>query len=289
MKKIVFYIIPLVILWACIPKGKEEVSLKRLNPTEIRAMIQNKKFNYAYATFLNEHGNPIDSTEKSELGQGKLAKDYYINKKGSIEEVRVRQMNLSDQFLEIAIRELSASTLALDDQVHIDCYLIQEYLEKMQEADQRLAWNDWDKRQALQAQEERILLSIIDQCGFPTLSKNDSLKENNLFYERLIFGSTKLLSYYLPEIEQGAIQGCFPLKYLAVIQDRLLSRHGFKQWYGTQIFRGRLAKIEDPEHVDKRREVMGLQPIDSLLQQFDTTLEKELLRLQKSELVAPSD
>jgi hypothetical protein len=53
---------------------------------------------------------------------------------------------------------------------------------------------------------------------------------------------------------------------VAILEDRLRTRAGRRQLYGTQLVRGEQstlepAPIEDPKHVDLRRDAAGLPPL----------------------------
>jgi len=59
------------------------------------------------------------------------------------------------------------------------------------------------------------------------------------------------------------------------LEDRILMREGKKQIYGTQLHSGpktngklELYPIDDEEHVDERRAIVGLQPLAEYLKQF---------------------
>ncbi len=255
-------------------------SLHKMSESQILESIYANNFNYVYAQFKNEDGEALDSTDKLLLSQGKLAKDYYQDETGNIKEVRVRPMTLDDQFLTVQIRELSKNNIGQLKQVLVDCYKKEEYLTKILEHGQTILWNDWVKKETLDQQSLAIIYSIIEQCGFPSL-QNENDKADKLLMSQLLNGSLKMLSYYYPKLKSLAKEGKLPLKYLAYAEDRLLLRHGFKQWYGTQLFRMKKFGIEDIQHLDRRREVMGLEPMLSYLSTFDDKYTEQYLNLVK--------
>ncbi len=274
------------LLAACHWFQQPKQCLTKMSEREILDRIYKQHFNYVYASFKNEAGEALDSLDKLLLSQGKLAKDYYKDETGAIKEVRVRPMTLDDQFLEVQIRELSKNDIRQLKQVLVDCYKKEEYLIKIQEYSRTIPWNDWEKKEILDQQSLAIIYSIIEQCGFPCLENIDQ-EANKLLMNHLLNGSLKMLSYYYPKLKELAKQGKFPLSNLAFAEDRLLLRHGFKQWYGTQLFRLKKFGIEDIKHLDKRREVMGLEPMLTYLKKFDRKYTEQYLDLlEKTEILA---
>lgn len=74
---------------------------------------------------------------------------------------------------------------------------------------------------------------------------------------------------YFPLIEKAAKNGDIRLTALATIKDRILFEDGDPQIYGTQVYKGELYDLSDPEYVDQRRAEVGLQPIKEYLRQFN--------------------
>jgi len=72
---------------------------------------------------------------------------------------------------------------------------------------------------------------------------------------------------YLPLIKEAAAQKEARRSDLAMLEDRILTREGKKQVYGTQLRlnqttqRMELYPIEDEENVDSRRAAVGLEPL----------------------------
>ena len=70
---------------------------------------------------------------------------------------------------------------------------------------------------------------------------------------------------YLEDMKKAADLGDIPWSLLATLIDRIETRDGKKQTYGTQFHQvnGEWVPlpIEDPEHVDERRHKVGLPPL----------------------------
>lgn len=78
---------------------------------------------------------------------------------------------------------------------------------------------------------------------------------------------------YLPTLRKAVKEGNAQPSDLALLEDRVALGHGRKQTYGTQIttdLQGAfLAPLSDPDHVDQRREKVGLGPIAEYLESFN--------------------
>lgn len=85
---------------------------------------------------------------------------------------------------------------------------------------------------------------------------------------------------YLPVIRNAVKEGKTFSSNLAILEDRIAMRKGEKQIYGSQSFTNATGKkytypIEDPEHVDERRKVMGMQPMKEYLASMNNTWDLE--------------
>jgi len=81
---------------------------------------------------------------------------------------------------------------------------------------------------------------------------------------------------YLPLLEEAAKRGEAKPADVAMLEDRVLTREGKKQRYGTQLHSGPdtggklvLYPIDDEEHVDERRAAVGLPPLAEYLKLFN--------------------
>jgi hypothetical protein len=68
---------------------------------------------------------------------------------------------------------------------------------------------------------------------------------------------------------------------LALLEDRILLKQGKKQIYGSQINTDQTTQLdyvcplEDPDHVDKRRAEVGLEPMSAYLTRFKINWDPE--------------
>lgn len=94
---------------------------------------------------------------------------------------------------------------------------------------------------------------------------------------------------YLPVIREAVASGRAQPRHLALLEDRVALREGRKQRYGTQLkwnerVKGyRLAPLEDPDHVDERRKVMGLPPLAVYLAQWGLNWDVEQYKKEMSQ------
>ena len=73
---------------------------------------------------------------------------------------------------------------------------------------------------------------------------------------------------YFPLIEKSVKNGDLSKEQYALMKDRMLMDEGKPQIFGSQIKNGKLYDLESPENVNKRRQEMGLEPIEDYLKRF---------------------
>ncbi|MEL6638541.1 MAG: DUF6624 domain-containing protein, partial [Bacteroidota bacterium] len=121
------------------------------------------------------------------------------------------------------------------------------------------------------------ITDIIDQNGWPG-KKKVGAAGNMTVWLIIQHADISTQEKYLPILEESVLQGESQAKHLAMLQDRILMRKGLKQKYGSQVRRNRdtnqyeIYPIEDVEDVDKRREAIGLAPMDEYLQRWKLTM-----------------
>lgn len=129
--------------------------------------------------------------------------------------------------------------------------------------------------QAIDAANRARLKQIISRYGWPTSewAGRDGVHAAFLIVQHADLEWQKQM---LPLIEESVRRGDLEAKNLALLTDRLLVREGRPQRYGTQltIVNGRVAfnPIEDPDNVDARRAVLGLQSLVEYKRQVEQQL-----------------
>jgi hypothetical protein len=162
----------------------------------------------------------------------------------------------------------------------------QKHRQEMMELMDRMAASDSEKiakkwRQAVERQNDldsknqQRLDQIIKEYGWP---KRSVFGEEASGVAFLIVQHAELdyQKKYLPLIKEAASQKEARQSDLAMLEDRILTREGKKQIYGTQVRlnqttqRMELYPIEDEGNVDTRRSAVGLEPLAQYLKRaFD--------------------
>ena len=111
------------------------------------------------------------------------------------------------------------------------------------------------------------LEKIMEQQGLPGITDVGEDGTQALFLLIQHSPSLEFQKKCLPLMETAVRQGEFPAVHLAYLTDRILTREGQPQVYGTQggsVENGIIMPypIEDEEHVNERRRILGLEPIE---------------------------
>ena len=157
----------------------------------------------------------------------------------------------------------------------------QKHRQEMMDLMDRLAASDSEKlakkwKQAVERQNDldgknrQRLDEIVKQHGWP---KKSVFGEEASGVAFLIVQHAELdyQKKYLPLIKEAVTQKEARRSDLAMLEDRILTREGKKQVYGTQLRlnqttqRMELYPIEDEENVDSRRAAAGLEPLAEYL------------------------
>lgn len=127
-----------------------------------------------------------------------------------------------------------------------------------------------------------VVENIIKQYGWPKFSEFGTLACRNAFFviQHSMVGSQKR---YLPMIKEACINGDAEWSDYALMKDRVLKMENKPQIYGSQIDQNLLTHnyelypIEDETHVNKRRDSVGLGPIEDYVKQFGISYVKPSL------------
>jgi len=120
------------------------------------------------------------------------------------------------------------------------------------------------------------VVSAIERCGW---------SEEYLHTIWLVFQHSRkeLMGIYYPELKKLSLQGKLSLGAMALMEDRLLMGHGYKQIYGSQISSGVLYDLDDPHNVNQRRASMDLGSIKEYISRWDLDFIEEVKRMEMSE------
>lgn len=269
-----YLILLIILLSACQGKKQESEQIRLLSKTEVIDRARAHDLDYSYAVFNGANGL-MSPEEHSLLNKGKLARDFYQNNVGEITEVRVRPIELADKFVEIQIRVAATNPLSQVVPIEMDCNDLGAIFQEVWDSDQEVRTGGGNMNLTDSLNRQKVISSIFN-CGW---------SEEHLQTIWLVFQHSPegIMAYFYPELKKYAEEGKLSKSSIALMEDRLLMRNGYKQVYGSQISGGELYELEEPDSVDIRRATMDLGPIEDYLQHFDLDWEKELARLKKME------
>lgn len=143
-------------------------------------------------------------------------------------------------------------------------------LVKMVEVDQtmrnrcRTSLDEWDE--SIDHRNTERMKDIIDEIGWPSISKVGKAGSSNAWL--LVQHADHDLDFQKKclELMKLEAEGEVSKRDIAYLEDRILTGQGMPQSYGTQFYTnsdGQLVPlpIQDPDNVDKRRAVMGLETL----------------------------
>lgn len=155
------------------------------------------------------------------------------------------------------------------DYIEVDCNKKSEILSEVYISDQKIRReNNLIKYATEDHRNQELVISIIEKCGMPTL--NDVTQEQmDAIWLGLQHNTNNMYRIkYFPLIEKAVKNGDLSKEQYALMKDRMLMEEGKPQLYGSQIKNGKLYDLESPETVNKRRQEMGLEPIEDYLKRF---------------------
>lgn len=157
--------------------------------------------------------------------------------------------------------------------MEVDCNKRSEILNEVFESDQRIRReNNLIKNAKEDHRNQELIISIIEKCGMPTLQEV-SREQLGAIWLGLQHTESKYRTKYFPLIERAVENGDLSKEQYALMKDRILMDEGKPQLYGSQIKDGELYDLEEPKSVNKRRQEMGMEPIEDYLRRFDITFD----------------
>ena len=224
--------------------------------------------------FKDINGVTIPRIELDEkFGSGKYFLDEFVDKDNIVQVFVARKITLEDKrWTKRLIKKLRKEGSSIE-QVEVDCSNMKATLEEVYNSDKnnRAEGSTYDKQR--DDQNQKIVISIIETCGFPTKKE---VGENGIkaVFLALQHGSPGVRKKYFPLLEKSCKRGDLEKQYVAMMEDRILRDEGKEQIYGTQLIRVnggelKLAPLLNPQEVNKRRKKVGLIPIEDYLKQWN--------------------
>ncbi len=131
----------------------------------------------------------------------------------------------------------------------------------------------WDKQHAADDANVKRLIEIVDSYGWPLQSKVGG-KAAIAAWAILQHADLVQQKQFLPMLRDAVAKGEALPQNLALLEDRILTREGKPQIYGSQIAVDKVTRkngfhpIEDEANVDKRRASIGLGPLSEYAKRF---------------------
>lgn len=159
------------------------------------------------------------------------------------------------------------------DYVEVDCNKRSEILNEVYISDQKIRReNNLIKYAKEDHRNQELIISILEKCGMPTLNEVNQ-EQMSAIWLGLQHTENKYRIKYFPLIEKAVKNGDLSKGQYALMKDRILMDEGKPQIFGSQIKNGKLYDLEKPETVNKRRQEMGLEPIEDYLKRFNITFD----------------
>lgn len=249
----------------------EPEGLRKLSSEEILERVKAKCPLNENVQFKDTLGNIIPMEVLSTLDQNEFFFDQYANQFDDVLEIVVKKASIDDKKLMQQLKTILERSDSVTV-ISVNCAAIQEILDHVYRTDQesrqqgRLDVHQDEKNQ-------QVVVSIIEQCGFPTLEEHGYTSVQAVFLV-IQHAGKKLRQKYFPLIKQSADRGDISWATVALMEDRILMDNGQKQKYGSQLTRVNgsaqwvVHPIEDPENVNTRRAAVGLVSIEEYLKSF---------------------
>lgn len=275
-----FYVLPLIgfLFFASCEEPKKETlgqfksDYYRIPAEDLVGLAKQGKLNYTYAKFMNVDGTVLTAEDQKKLNSGLLGKDYFSDPSGKIVEVRVRELEQKDKLIEIQRRELAQDPFSAYRKLKVNCDSLDVLYSYMERTDQEVRHSKPGNLREVDHKNQEALVSALNQCGW-----SDS--HLSTIWLVIQHSPTALMAYYYADLKKAVEARKLDPSKLALLEDRLLMRHGYKQMYGTQIMDGKLYDLEHPDKINLLRQEMGLQSIEKYLTHFDLDWEVEKKRM----------
>lgn len=153
----------------------------------------------------------------------------------------------------------------------IDCANKVELLQHVFENDQRVRTQKVPFKETVEVNHENleIVVSLLENCGMPTLEEVSREQLGAIWLVLQHSVHPKYTEKYFPYIEKATNDGDLKKEQYALMKDRILMNQGKPQIYGSQMKRGKLYKLAEPEKVNARRREMNMEPLEEYLKNFN--------------------
>jgi hypothetical protein len=207
------------------------------------------------------------------LSTSKYYLDEFVDQEDIVQLFVVRKARLEDKKWRKELKKRIQEESLKIGQIEVNCSEKRIILEKIYDSDKTNRALGSVYKQTTDNENQQIVMNIIETCGFPT--KNE-VGENGMtaIFLALQHGNPTGRKEYFPLLKKACRKGDIEQQYIALLEDRILVDEGEKQIYGTQLIKIndgelKLAPLVNPQKVNKRREKVGLTPIEDYLKKWN--------------------
>lgn len=245
--------------------------LHRMPDDDFIDLVRSNNFPALDSVVIRDMHYNIISRDSFEILQmaGLYFPELFVNDQGKIIEIRVRVTTDADQKL---MDRLSGKSQSSEIRIlEVDCRQQSILLEQVLERDSAVRANGITSDFEANRANLEVVISIIENCGMPTLEEVDSLHMEAVWQIFQHAASQKYRKKYFKHLKSAAGRGDLKASEVAKMEDRILVADGQPQRYGTYLHFDRatdayeLYDLEAPERVDARRAEVGLGPIREFL------------------------
>ena len=266
-------------------KNYKPIGLNLIDKEELIRKVRKGEFFSEGTIFKDTLGTILSKEFMANLDENEVFVDRYVDNNNKIIEAVVRKMTNKDKILVQEIMNAYNEGEPIST-VNINCDSIKVILENVLIKDQDRSEEINQYQNQLDKENQIIVVSIIDKCGFP-LKEEVGQKGMMAIFLVLQHSRIKLMEDYLPLLEQSAIRGDMRIQDIALMEDRILTGKGVAQKYGSQVFfneqtgKYELSNTIELEYVNQRRKTVGLGPIEEYLAQWNIEFNVE----QKNKII----
>lgn len=251
-----------------IPEG-----LRKLTATEMIARAEREDTTPKDVKIIMYDGKPFDNNAIASLNQQKLIPELYVDSSKVVKVILLRKATVKDQYLLAKLDKIhkKAEEIKLID---VDCNSLNKILSTVYDNDQEPRNSGISDTRISDRKNQQIVLSIIHKCGFP---KPPIIDNQGLLTIFLVIqhGSKDMRTKYFEYFKDLSEHGHFDKSIVVLMEDRILMDAGKKQKFGTQVVKNQQGKwelypVDNPDSLDKRREEIGLKPIQEYLKDFNS-------------------
>ena len=251
----------------------EPEGLRKLSETEFIDFVKEGKRFPENTLVKDSLGNVIAKEDLAKIDDREFYGIYYVNAANELEEIVLRKNASYVSALNQKITEALRPDAPPVQIVDINCSNVPQILEDVYEADQESRQGDGFIDSDVDRKNQQIVVSIIENCGFPTVERHGHTSVQAVFLV-IQHADKGLRTKYFPLIKESADGGDLAWSSVALMEDRMLMDRGEKQKYGSQVQKLNVSSewalypIDDPGSVNQRRAAIGLEPLEDYLSRF---------------------